>query len=75
MCLKPKYLFNSWLRGLPPNLLQDGGGQDIENYSNFLLSIAIEVYENAKDKGHLLTNYSDHFSLVKTFLKILDSLL
>lgn len=75
VCVRPKYLFNAWLRGLPPNLLQDGAGQDIENLSNFLLSIAFEVYDLAKQRGHLLTCYSDHYSLVWTFLKILDSLL
>ena len=24
--VKPKYLFNTWLKKLPPNLLSDGGG-------------------------------------------------
>jgi hypothetical protein len=35
--VKPKYLFNAWLRGLPANILQEDGALDIENYCNLLL--------------------------------------
>jgi dynein heavy chain len=52
--VKPKYLLNTWLRKLPPNLLADAGAMDIENYCNFLLSAAFEVVDRARHKEQLV---------------------
>ena len=73
--VKPKYLLNTWLRKLPPNLLADAGAMDIENYCNFLLSAAFEVVDRARNKEQLVFPQVDHFILVKSFLRVLDALL
>jgi hypothetical protein len=42
-CLKPKYVFNKWLRKLPVNLAGERGAVDIENYCNTLVPSALEI--------------------------------
>lgn len=48
--VKPKYLFNTWLKNLPTHLSQEGGANDIENYCNCLISIAMQVHREAATK-------------------------
>jgi len=75
--VKPKHLFNTWLRTLPSNLLQDDSAVDIENYCNLLIPEAFSVLENAKTHNWLVVNqkYTDPFTLIKTFIRLMNAFL
>lgn len=69
--LKPKMLFNCWLRRLP-NILKEYQSE-IESQACSLLKIALMVFESNKERNNLVIASADKFWLIKTFISLLES--
>jgi hypothetical protein len=77
--VKPKHLFNTWLRSLPSNLLQDEALVDIENYCNLLIPVGFGVLDHAKSHNQLVvcSTYLEepYFVVIKTFIRLMNAFL
>ncbi|CDW77756.1 dynein heavy chain axonemal [Stylonychia lemnae] len=69
--IKPKMLFNAWLRSIP-NVLKEYE-IEIEQQASCLLKEALQVFQSNKERSNLIYQVVDQYWLIKTFLRLMES--
>ena len=68
---RPKQIFNQYLQRLSPNLEQVI--RDIENQTNWLMPMCLQIFEEERRRGTLLLSKVDVHWLISNYVQLLDS--